>query len=140
MRRKIIPYKPYLKELARKLRNNGTLSEKRLWQALKGKRLRGYDFHRQKPLDKFIADFYCYELELVIELDGATHLDPVVQEKDKIKEDRLNELGLTVLRFKDEEVITDIGDVVDRIDRYISLYEEVHPKEHTPGPSREGSL
>lgn len=73
MKRKIIPYNPNLKELARKLRNNSTQSEIRLWQYLKGKQMMGYDFHRQKPLLNYIADFFCHELALVIELDGYTH-------------------------------------------------------------------
>ena len=68
MKRKIIPYKPYLKLLARKLRNNSTKSEMKLWLCLKGRQMCGYDFHRQKPLLNFIADFYCHELKLVIEL------------------------------------------------------------------------
>ena len=85
MRRKIIPYNPKLKEYARYLRNNSTRSEIRLWHELKGKQRLGYDFHRQKPLLHFIADFYCYELKLVIELDGYTHEFPEVIRKDKIK-------------------------------------------------------
>lgn len=136
MRRKIIPYEPYLKVLARKLRNNSTKSEIKLWMALKGKRLSGYDFHRQKPLDKFIADFYCYEFNLVIELDGATHLNSEVQNKDRIKEQKLNELGLAVLRFPDKEVLTDLSSVLDKIEEYILQFKE----EHTPNPSQEGSL
>lgn len=62
MRRKIIPYNPKLKEIARNLRSHGSLSEVLLWGALKGKQMRGYDFHRQKPIDKFIVDFYCPNL------------------------------------------------------------------------------
>lgn len=73
-RREIIPYNPKLKELARQLRNNSTRSEIILWQHLKGKQMMGYDFHRQKPIDNFILDFFCYELMLGIELDGYTHL------------------------------------------------------------------
>lgn len=71
--RKIIPYNPILKKRAQDLRNNSTPSEIRLWIHLKGKQLCGYDFHRQKPLDNFIVDFYCNELMLAIELDGYSH-------------------------------------------------------------------
>lgn len=59
-RRKIIYYNPKLKQLARKLRNNSTLSEILLWKYLKEKQMMGYDFHRQKPLDEYIVDFFCY--------------------------------------------------------------------------------
>lgn len=58
MRRKIIPYNPQLKEKARYLRNNSTFTEIMLWNYLKGKQLKGYDFHRQKPLGNFIVDFF----------------------------------------------------------------------------------
>ena len=57
-RRQIIPYNPKLKEIARQLRNNSTLSEVLLWLELKGKKMRGYDFHRQKPIDNYIVDFF----------------------------------------------------------------------------------
>ena len=62
MRYKIIPYNPRLKQIARMLRKNMTLSEVLLWQQLKGKQLMGLDFDRQKPLNGFIVDFYCKEL------------------------------------------------------------------------------
>ncbi|WP_421893226.1 endonuclease domain-containing protein [Marinoscillum sp.] len=89
VKRKIIPYNPALKELARQLRNNSTKSEIRLWQCLKGKQMCGYDFHRQKPLLEYIADFYYYELELVIELDGYTHQFEEVIIKDALKQKQL---------------------------------------------------
>ncbi|MBR08649.1 MAG: DNA methylase [Rickettsiales bacterium] len=124
MRRKIIPYNPKLKELARQLRNNSTKSEIRLWQYLKGKQMMGYDFHRQKPLLNFIADFYCYELKLVIELDGYTHQFEEVIAKDEMKQDELEEIGLTVLRFDDAEVMKDINNVLRTIEIYIAEFEE----------------
>jgi very-short-patch-repair endonuclease len=97
--RKIIPYNPKLKQLARNLRNNSSKSEIILWMRLKGKQMKGYDFHRQKPLDNYIADFFCHELMLAIEIDGYSHLLDEVQIKDAKKEKRLNELGIRVLRF-----------------------------------------
>lgn len=124
MRREIIPYNPKLKELARDLRNNSTKSEIKLWQEIKGKRLKGYDFHRQKPLLNFIADFYCYELKLVIELDGYTHQIEEVQKKDVIKQCELEQLGLTVLRFEDEEVFSDLDNVLRVIEAYIEEFEK----------------
>lgn len=126
-RRKIIPYKPSLKQLARNLRNNSTKSEIILWMRLKGKQMRGYDFHRQKPLDNFIADFFCHELMLVIEIDGYTHLLGEIQTKDEIKEKRLNEFGITVLRFPDSEVFNEIENVLRVIEGYIDKYEMTHP-------------
>jgi len=68
-----IRYNPRLKQIARTLRNNMTLSEILLWQQIKGKKVLGYDFHRQKPIDEYVVDFYCPELKLVIEIDGDSH-------------------------------------------------------------------
>ncbi|EJF09782.1 hypothetical protein O71_13154 [Pontibacter sp. BAB1700] len=70
MKRDIIPYKPHLKELAKKLRRESTLSEVLLWNELKARKFLGLDFDRQKPLDNFIVDFYCKDLMLAIEIDG----------------------------------------------------------------------
>lgn len=71
-RNNIIPYNPKLKEFARQLRNNSTLSEVLLWQKIKGKAL-GIEFHRQVPINEFIVDFYCHEIQLAIEIDGSSH-------------------------------------------------------------------
>jgi len=126
MRRKIIPYNPILKKFARELRNNSTRSEIKLWRYLKGRQMLGYDFHRQKPLLNFIADFYCYELKLVIELDGYTHQFEETIIKDRIKENELNKIGLNVLRFEDDEVMNDIENVLRTIEIYIHNF-ETHP-------------
>jgi len=72
-RREIIPYNHKLKELARKLRNDSTLSEIMLWNYLNGKQMLGYDFDRQRPIDNYIVDFYCKDLKLAIEIDGESH-------------------------------------------------------------------
>ena len=127
MNRKIIPYNPKLKLLARQLRNNSTKSEVKLWQYLKGKKMLSYDFHRQKPLLEYIADFYCYELNLVIELDGYSHQFEGVVVKDNKKEKALNSIGLHVLRFRDEEVFGNINEVLRVIEQYIIGFQK-----HTP--------
>ena len=133
--REIIPYNPKLKEFARQLRNNSTKSEIKLWQYLKAKQLRGYSFHRQKPLLNFIADFYCYELKLVIELDGYTHQFEDVFDKDLKKQQKLQEIGLTVLRFSDNDVLNNIESVIMAIEEYMLNFEK-----HTPNPSQKGNL
>ena len=128
MRRKRLPYNPKLKELARKLRNNSTNSEIKFWHFLKGKQLSGYDFHRQKPLLNYIADFYCYELQLVIELDGYSHQLEDVQLKDETRQKELENLGLTVLRFQDTEVFQNIKNVLRIIEQYILEFEKTQTK------------
>jgi very-short-patch-repair endonuclease len=85
MPRKIIPCNPNLKELARKLRNDSTLGEVVLWNEIKGKKLYDYDFQRQKPLLNYIADFYCYELGLMIEVNGMYHYNSEQDELDVFK-------------------------------------------------------
>ena len=133
-KRKIIPYNPKLKEYARELRNNSTKTEIFLWMKLKGKQMYGYDFHRQKPIDNYILDFFCYELMLGIEVDGYSHEFLEVYEKDQVKENRMNELGITVLRFSDYQVLKDTENVIRAIEFFIEEFEK-----HTPNPSQEGS-
>ncbi len=82
-----------------------TNAEKVVWHFLKGKQLGGYDFHRQKPIGNYIADFYCYKLRLVIKIDGISHEDEIVIQNDFEKDKYLNNIGFKVLRFKDEEVM-----------------------------------
>ncbi len=127
MPRKIIPYNPKLKKLARTLRNQSTKSEIILWHYLKSKQMMGYDFHRQKPIDNYILDFFCYELMLAIELDGYSHQLDEVFEKDLKKEQKMNELGIKILRFQDDEVYFDIDNVLRSIENYIRDFEKTHP-------------
>lgn len=115
MKRPIFPYNPKLKEKARELRNNGTLSEVILWGYLKGKQVYGFDFHRQRPVDNYIVDFICCELHLVIELDGYTHLLEETGQRDLEKEKRLKEFGIKIIRFWDDEVYHDIDNVLRAI-------------------------
>jgi very-short-patch-repair endonuclease len=122
MKRQIIPYNPKLKELARKLRNNSTLSEVLLWKHLNRKQMKGYDFHRQKPLDNYIVDFFCHELMLAIEIDGDSHDHK--QETDLIRQQRLESLGITVLRFYDSDVKHHIEGVLQTLQIWIEKYEE----------------
>jgi very-short-patch-repair endonuclease len=123
-RRTIIPYDPKLKELARKLRKSSTLSEILLWQHLKGKQMLGYDFHRQKPVDNYIVDFFCNELMLAIEIDGGSHDFEEVYVKDMAREQRLESLGVHFLRFDDREVKKDINPVLQSIESWILEYEK----------------
>ena len=117
MPRKIIQYNPALKQLARNLRNNSTLSEILLWEQVKGKRIRGYDFHRQKPLLNYIVDFYCNELMLAIEIDGSSHDNKV--EEDKIRQNKLESIGIRFLRIDDIEVKRNIDNVIREIEFWI---------------------
>ena len=101
MRNKIIPYNPKLKEYAKQLRNNSTLSEVLLWQKIKNKAL-GVQFHRQVPIKEYIVDFYCHELMLAIEIDGDSHF--YKYDYDQKRQGELELLGITFLRFSDFDV------------------------------------
>lgn len=131
MPRKIIPYNPNLKDLARKLRNDSTLGEILLWKELKNK-YHGYDFHRQKPLLNYIVDFYCSELNLVIEIDGHYHNHGEKVSADQLRDQELAKYNLTVIRFTENEVKKDAVNVLRTIEKHIA--------EHTPNPSQEGSI
>ena len=100
MKKKIIPYYPKLKERARYLRNNSTLSEILVWKQIKKKQLKGFDFHRQKPINIYIVVFFCPDLMLAIEIDGDSHRDERLDE-DKNRQKKLEGFGITFLRFLD---------------------------------------
>jgi len=117
-------YKKWLVPLARKLRNNSTKSEILFWKQVRNKQFYGYDFHRQKPLGNYIVDFYCYKLRLVIEIDGWTHTLEYIYEKDLKKEEYLRSIGLTVIRFEDEEIFKDMDNVFAVLEAHKSWFEQ----------------
>ena len=123
-----IHYKPKLKELARKLRRNSTLAEIILWDNLKGKRMLGYDFHRQKPIDEYIVDFFCPKLKLIVEIDGVTHHERL--DKDALRQQRLEKLDFTVLRFLEHDVRTNLEGVLEAITAWIERQKQ--ESQHTP--------
>jgi len=119
MTRKIIPYNPSLKKIVRGLRNNSTLGEVLLWKRLRNKQMLDYDFHRQKPIDQFIVDFFCNELHLAIEIDGGSHEVDEAQEKDAARQERLESLGIKFLRFKESDTRENIRAVLNIIEQWI---------------------
>ena len=116
-RRKIIPSNPRLKELARELRNHSTLAEVLLWNQIKNKKLSGYDFYRQKPIDKFIVDFFCPELMLAIEIDGVSHRQKGHADLERHR--RLESLGVHLIRFEDSMVKREMPTVLNGIEGWI---------------------
>jgi len=117
MQKKIIYYNPCQKEKARELRNNCTQSEKYLWEELKGKQLRGFDFHRQKPIGEYIVDFFCPELMLAIEIDGDSHIGR--EAEDEERQMVIEGKGIKFLRFDDQEVKINLKAVLERIIKWI---------------------
>ena len=119
-RRKIIPYNPKLKLIARKLRNNSTKSEVLMWNYLKGKQIRECDFHRQKPIGNFIVDFYCNELLLAIEIDGESHYGN--EEKDLKRQKEIEKHGVRFLRFDESEIYYQLDNVIKTIEKWIDQH------------------
>jgi very-short-patch-repair endonuclease len=97
--------------IAKTLRNRPTDTEKVLWRYLRAKQMEGHKFRRQEPIGKYIVDFVCHEKQIVIEVDGGQHLIDRDTERDKW----LNEQGYKVLGFWNNEVLTNIEEVLEVI-------------------------
>jgi very-short-patch-repair endonuclease len=96
---------------AKTLRSAGTDAESKLWHYLRAGRLGGFKFRRQHPLPPYVADFYCEELRLIIELDGSQHSE----ESDLTRTNALERQGLLVLRFWDNQVLQEVEAVLEVI-------------------------
>jgi len=132
---KIFPYNPNLKSLERQLRSNSTLSEIIFWNNIKGKSY-GYEFHRQVPIDNYIVDFFCHELNLAIEIDGNTH--DYNFDNDEKRQLVLESLGIIVLRFSDIEVKKSINEVLRILESRISEIEKHISRKDIPLPPSKG--
>ncbi len=93
-----------LKNIRKHLRKNSTAAEATLWKTLRNKQVGGYKFRRQQSIEKFIVDFFCYEIMLAIELDGQFHADFNSIAWDKERDKKLAKLGITVLRYENRWV------------------------------------
>jgi very-short-patch-repair endonuclease len=122
MKNKIIPYLPHLVSLARQNRNNPTAAEKKLWQYLKGKKVEGTDFHRQKPMLSYILDFYCPNLQIAIELDGSSH--DKKESYDMKRQSEIEAVGVYFLRFTNEQVFQELDSVITAIEQVILMRKE----------------
>jgi len=100
---------------ARDLRNNLTEAESILWKKLRNKRLNGFKFRRQHPIAGFIADFYCHESKLIIEIDGNIHDSSYNRERDEGRTFELEALGIRVIRFKNQDILNDVDRIISEI-------------------------
>ena len=117
---------PSIIELCRELRHRETPAEKILWNYLRNRNVDGFKFLRQYPVCVvnafgrklfYIPDFYCHKAKLVIEADGPIHL--LKKDYDKNRDEVLTALGLTILRFDNEEILNDVQSVLDTIAKYL---------------------
>jgi very-short-patch-repair endonuclease len=105
-----------------------TKAEACLWKyVLKGRVLKGYQFRRQRPIDQYIVDFVCLPLKLIIEVDGITHTYGEVANNDEIRQAKLESLGFKVIRFEDDEVLTQINRVRESILEVMEQIEQNQP-------------
>lgn len=117
-------YNKNLQPYANRLRKEMTKAEACLWKyVLRASQLKGFPFRRQRPVLNYIADFMCKELMLIIEVDGSIHQLEEIIEKDKFRQKELEAAGFTVLRFTNEEVLTNIQRVIHSLEEWI----EKHP-------------
>jgi very-short-patch-repair endonuclease len=121
-----LSYDKDLKRFSRDLRNHSTYGEVLLWMELRAGQMKGYKFNRQKPLDKYILDFYCKRLNLVIEIDGDTHHSEKARLKDEKRQLVLENLGLNFLRFDDSDVQNKMEMVLERIMKFIEEFESAN--------------
>jgi very-short-patch-repair endonuclease len=109
-------------QAARLLRKNMTSSEKRLWERLNHKQIRGLRFRRQHPIDFFIADFYCHEVKLVVEIDGDIHLQR--KEYDNGRSAEMEKHGIKIIRFNNSDVEDNIEMVIKQIEGEVKFRQE----------------
>ena len=122
-------YNNKLQPNANSLRKTMTKAEACLWKyLLRAGQMKGYGFRRQRPINNFIADFMCKDLMLVIEVDGNTHLYEETIQRDRIKQKILEELGFTVLRFTDDDILKNLNGVSDVLNYWIEEFEQKNPK------------
>ena len=110
---------PVTVEKARKLRKKLTPAEKLLWINLRNRKFKRFKFRRQHPIDKYIVDFICIEKKLVIEVDGGIHQKAEQMEYDRNRTAELEEYGLKIIRFTNEEVLSNVFEILIQIETYI---------------------
>jgi very-short-patch-repair endonuclease len=116
-------------DFARQNRQKQTQAEALLWRHLRNRQVIGQKVRRQHPIGNFIADFYIHQFKLVIELDGDYHFRQDQREHDQGRSFELEELGIKILRFTNNEVIQDLNAVLETIKKHLTL---------NPSPQGEG--
>ncbi len=121
-------YNSKRRRYANKNRKNMTKSEACLWKyVLRNRKMLGYQFRRQRPIDWYIADFACLPIYLIIEVDGLSHQNEKAKSYDKQRDERLKVLGFTTLRFSSKSVLYNIEQVRADIEEWIRNNATVPP-------------
>ena len=119
-------YPRHIINVARWLRRRPTESESVLWYRLRNRNLNGLKFVRQYPISRYIADFYCHELNLIIEVEGSIHDSAGQTKYDDIRFEELVGQGFKVLRIRNEQVLNDVQSVLELIEKTIP-HKKPHP-------------
>ena len=117
--RNCMRYRNGLAHMSRKNRINPTNTEKLVWDQILSRDKTGHRFVRQKPIDRFIVDFYCSKLSLAIEIDGDSHINK--KGTDELRDRFLKQIGIETIRFTNDEITNDINNVKRKINDLISL-------------------
>ena len=104
---------------ARELRQKQTDAEKALWMRLRSRQLQGVKFRRQQPIGPYIVDFASFERKLIIEIDGGQHNEERIKERDEERMTGLEEMGYQIIRFWNNEVLTNLEGVLERIGKAV---------------------
>ena len=107
-------------EFARSLRRNPTKAEELLWTRLRGKQL-GVKFRRQHPIGHYIVDFFSFQINYIIEVDGEIHLEKIRNLEDRNKDETLSGLGYAIDRFSNQQVLEHLDEIVEQIQLRISI-------------------
>src|SRR5581483_11696701 len=118
---------PKIESQAKSLRRESTPAENLLWKIIRKRSVKGFKFRRQHPIKSFIVDFYCHSAGLVIELDGDVHQVGEIKAYDKERQDVLHKLGLTVLRFNNDEVFSDPGRIINTVEQHLAKIKPTSP-------------
>ncbi|MFZ4544673.1 MAG: endonuclease domain-containing protein [Saprospiraceae bacterium] len=110
---------PRIFQYAYKNRCSATEAEEKLWEVLRNKKLAGAKFRRQHAFGHFVLDFYCHSAMLSIEVDGDYHFNPKQVELDNCRTKFIEETGIKVIRFKNEDILNELDEVVSAILIYL---------------------
>jgi len=119
---------PHQFKHARELRREMTEAEKVLWEYLRARRFLNLKFRRQHPILEFIADFYCHELKLIVEADGKYHEEDDVAYYDSERTKELHRYGFTVVRFSNDQILTDIENVLKQLSDFVAHLRKTSPQ------------
>ena len=118
-------------ERARRLRHDGTKAERTAWSLLRNRQRRGYKFRRQQAVDGLIADFCCFELRLIIELEGSFHAQPSQMHRDQSRDRQLQRRGFRVLHLPNGLVLRNPEAFIKKVEAAIVA---LHPSPPAPPP------